>query len=100
MTIPDSPLRAGNATEARRSDILVTFVFAQGHTAKRLTKESNKFEIGQERNFWVNLSSYILSHPTSRSKIQMTREEEGGKGLARLEKKKKTAETDVCAVFY
>lgn len=76
------PLRAGNATEARSLD---TFVTAKMLTKQNKTK-SGKFEI-QEGNFWVNLSSHILSHPTERSKIQMTREEEGGEGSARLQKK-------------
>lgn len=34
----------------------------------------------------------------ARNKIQATREEEGGEGLARLEKQ--IAEIDACAVFY
>lgn len=56
----------------------------------RLVKNATKF--------WGNLSAYILSHPSERNKIQMMREEEGGEGLAELQKR--TAETDVSTVFY
>lgn len=38
VTVLDIPLRAGDATEARRFDISVALVFAQRHTAKLLTK--------------------------------------------------------------
>lgn len=38
VTVLDIPLRVGDATEARRSDVLVAFVRAQRHTAKLLTK--------------------------------------------------------------
>lgn len=72
-----------NATEARRPDTWVTSKVLRKETKTK----SGGFEI-QERNFWVNLSSHILSHPrAARSKIGMTGEEEGGEGLAGLQKK-------------